>query len=69
MALWKSVGVYVLIIYGNFNCRSNHSYNRRVMISSSQSVSGRPVKGMARKIVYNLAQFKKQTKRRAKIKH
>ena len=37
-----SVRVYGLITYGN--CQSNCSYNGRVMTSSSQSVSGRPVK-------------------------
>jgi hypothetical protein len=39
------------------------------MTSSSQSVLDRPVKGMAREIIYNVAQFFKKRKRKAKIKH
>ena len=37
------------------------------MTSSSQSVSGRPVKGMAREIVYNVAQIFKKQKEEQKL--
>ena len=37
------------------------------MTSSSQSVSGRPIKRMTREIVYNMAQFFKKQKEEQKL--
>ena len=64
-----TVGDCTLTIYSNCNFQGNYGYNRRVIASSLKGVSDRYIKGIAREIVYYVAQFfKKQKEHKLDIK-